>query len=136
MPSLYQYRLFISHAWAYEEAYTRIISFLDAASNFSYSNSSVPQDKAFAGMSSSQLGQQLKYQINPAQCAIVLGGMYVAHSDWIQFEINHALSVGKPILGIQPWGSERMPQALTNAATEIVGWNTNSIVSAIRRLVP
>ena len=87
-------------------------------------------------MRKSELEQQIKNQINPTQCAIILGGMYVAHSDWIQFEIDHARAVGKPILGIKPWGSERVPQALTNAATEIVGWSTSSIVGAIRRLVP
>lgn len=113
-----------------------MIDFLDAASNFSYANYSVPKDKAFEGMNNAQLKQQLQYQINPIQCAVILGGMYVAHSDWIPFEINHALAVGKPILGVRPWGAERMPQALTDAATEIVGWNTSSIVATIRRLVP
>ena len=136
MPYLHPYKLFISHAWAYEEAYTGIIQFLNDASNFSYSNFSVPKDKAFDSMTKSQLQQQLRNQINPIQCAIILGGMYIAHSDWIQFEIDHAVKLDKPILGIRPWGAERMPQALINAATEVVGWNTASIVAAIRRLVP
>lgn len=136
MPTLYQHRLFVSHAWRYENDYTRITEFLDPAPNFSYSNYSVPKPKAFEYMNNAQLKEQLRYQINPTQCVIILGGMYVAHSDWIQFEIDHALAAKKPILGIELWGAERVPQALTNAATEIVGWNTSSIVAAIRRLVP
>lgn len=58
--------------------------------------------------------------------------MYVAHSDWIQFEIDYAKLLNKPIVGVQPWGSERMPSAVTYAADTIVGWNTESIVQAIR----
>jgi Thoeris protein ThsB, TIR-like domain len=136
MPALYQYRLFISHAWDYHESYNRLVEMLNNAPNFIYSNYSVPKSEGFKRMSAADLRQQLKNQINPTQCAIILGGMWVSHSDWIQFEIDHAATVNKPILGIKPWGAERMPQALTNAAKEIVGWNTDSIVSAIRRLVP
>jgi len=136
VPSLHQYRLFISHAWRYDEAYRRIISFLDDAPNFSYSNYSVPAPKAFDFMSQAKLEEQLREQIRPVQVAVILGGMYVAHSTWIQFEIDFALSLKKPILGIQPWGAERMPSAVQNASNKIVGWNTTSIVSGIRQLVP
>jgi len=51
MPALHDYRLFISHAWTYGGAYDRMISFLDNANNFKYSNYSVPVNKAFEGMS-------------------------------------------------------------------------------------
>jgi hypothetical protein len=60
--------------------------------------------------------------------------MYVAYSDWIQTEIDIALEMGKPILGIVPWGSQRIPQAVQDVAEEIVGWNTDSIVGMIRQI--
>ena len=62
--------------------------------------------------------------------------MYVNHSDWIQFEMNFAKSLGKPILGIKRWGEQRTPQSVVDAADEMVAWNSSSIVAAIRRLVP
>ncbi|WP_081612710.1 TIR domain-containing protein [Methylobacterium sp. 88A] len=136
MPYLHQYRLFISHKWKYSEGYDRIIQFLTAAPNFEYRNYSVPEHKAFVGLSTPRLAEQLKNQIRPVQCVIILGGMYVSYSDWIQYEINYAKELGKPILGIYPWGAQKMPLAVTVAADEIVGWNTNSILTAIRRLVP
>lgn len=136
MPYLHTYRLFISHAWRYSDGYARINEFMRAAPNFTYTNYSVPEDKAFVGLNSYQLGEQLKNQIRPVQCVIILGGMYVAHSGWIQYEIDFAKEKGKPILGVIPWGAQRMPTAVTQAATEVVSWNTNSIVSAIRRMVP
>lgn len=52
---------------------------------------------------------------------------------WIQREIDIAVEYGKPIIGIKPWGQEKIPQAVAKVAKEIVGWNTDSIVSAIRK---
>ena len=34
MPSLYDYRLFISHAWKYGDDYDRLVRFLDNANYF------------------------------------------------------------------------------------------------------
>ena len=136
MPYLHNYRLFISHAWRYSDGYQRVVDFLKAANNFQHTDYSVPESKAFGGMTKAQLQDQLRNQIRPVQTVIIIAGMYVSHSDWIQFEIDFAASLGKPILGIVPWGGERTPVAVTNAATEVVRWNTDSIVSAIRRITP
>jgi hypothetical protein len=136
MPALHNYRMFISHAWRYSDGYNRAVRFLDDANNFIYTNYSVPESKAFQGLNNSQLGEQLKSQIRPVQCVIILAGMYVAHSGWIQYEIDFALSLGKPILGIVPWGAERTPMAVQNAATKMVNWNSASIVAGIREITP
>jgi hypothetical protein len=85
-------------------------------------------------MSAAQLTEEIRNQIRPVQCVVIASGMYVAHSAWIQFEIDFARSLGKPILGIKPWGSVNTPKAVSDAASQIVGWNTSSIVSAIRAL--
>lgn len=136
MPYLHDYRLFVSHAWRYSEGYERAVRFLNDANNFSWTNYSVPESKAFAGMTNVQLGEQLKAQIRPVQCVIILAGMYVNHSGWIQFEIDFAKSLGKPILGIIPWGAERTPAAVSNSATKMVNWQSSSIVAGIREITP
>lgn len=130
MPLLTTYRIFISHAWEYNEDYYRLINYLDAAPNFQYANYSVPEHDPVIG--GNQLAENLRNQIRPVQVVLILAGMYVAHSGWLQFEIDFAASLVKPIIGIRPWGAERIPQAVQNAAVEIVGWNTASIVAAIR----
>ncbi|MBA7585303.1 hypothetical protein ES708_27278 [subsurface metagenome] len=56
----------------------------------------------------------------------------MSYSEWIQTEINFASFLDKPIIGIKPWGSERIPSAVQEAAIEMVGWNTSSIIEAIR----
>jgi hypothetical protein len=136
MPTLHNYRLFISHAWRYSEGYNRAVKFLNDANNFSWSNYSVPVDKKFEGMNEAQLQQQLANQINPTQCVIVLAGMYAHYSGWISYEMAYAKALGKPILGIVPWGAERTPKAVSDYATKMVNWNSASIVAGIREITP
>ena len=38
------FNLFISHSWAYSDAYEKLVNLLDARAYFSYRNYSVPQD--------------------------------------------------------------------------------------------
>ena len=40
--------------------------------------------------------------------------------------------MGKTIIAIEPWGSEKTSTVVKNAADKIVKWNTDSIVDAIR----
>lgn len=136
MPYLHNYRLFISHAWKYSEGYERAVQFLNDAPNFIWTNYSVPVDKKFEQMSSQALAEEIRGQIRPVQCVIVLAGMYAAHSGWIQFEIDFAKSLGKPILGIVPWGAERTPLSVALAADRMVNWNSSSIVAGIRGVTP
>jgi len=133
MPLLHRYRLFISHAWKYNDEYNKIIQFLDAAPNFIYSNYSVPQHDPLDAGKTVKLKEGLRNQIRPVEIVIILAGMYVSYSDWIQFEIDFANSLNKPIIAVKPWGSERIPVAVQNSAKTIVGWNTTSIVEAIRK---
>jgi hypothetical protein len=130
MPALRNYKVFISHAWDYNDDYYRLVKFLNGAPNFTWTNMSVPEHDPIA--SSEKLTAALNDQMRPANVFLILCGMYVPHSDWINYEINFARRIGRPIIGIRPWGSERIPEAVQNAATEIVGWNSDSIVSAIR----
>ena len=130
MPQLRKYKVFISHAWAYNDDYYRLEQMLNSASNFDWENLSVPRHDPI--LSSSQLEARLHDQMRPASVFLILSGMYVSQSDWIQYEINFARRIGRPIIGIRPWGSQMIPEAVQRGASEIVGWNTESIVTAIR----
>jgi len=136
MPDLKTYNLFISHAWRYDDDYQRLVRMLRDAPNFNMHNFSVPQHDPVI-VPGSNVGRQrlifeLDQQIKPVHCVLVLGGMYAAYSDWIQKEIEIAQSYRKPIIGIYPWGQFNMPRVVQDASVDIVGWNTNSIVSSIR----
>jgi MTH538 TIR-like domain (DUF1863) len=101
---------------------------------FEWTNYSVPENKAFVGLNATALAEQLRNQIRPVQCVIIIGGMWTNHSDWIQFEMDFTKSIGKPILGVRPRSAKVMPQAVVNAADAVVNWNSDSIVAGIRRI--
>ena len=133
MPELKTYRIFISHAWKYDTEYYKLEKMLKDAPNFRWQNYSVPQHDPLDTTTKKELGQALHRQISPTHIVVILSGMYVAHREWIQKEIDIASEMGKPIIGIKPRGQERIPQAVQDVAKEMVGWYTSSIVSAIRK---
>jgi hypothetical protein len=61
--------------------------------------------------------------------------MYAAHSEWIEYEIKEAKRLGKVIIGVKPWRQERLPLIVQEAANIMVGWNSASIISAVRELI-
>jgi hypothetical protein len=131
MPALRTYRIFISHAWDYNDDYYRCGRLLNEAPNFLWQNLSVPRHDPIKN--TDELAKELHNQMRPADVFVILSGMYVAHSDWIQYELNFARRIGRPIIGVKPWGNVVLPADVQNAANEIVGWNGASIVDAIRR---
>jgi len=82
--------------------------------------------------SKKELKEKLKNRISNCSCIIVLSGMYVAYSEWIDYEIDTAKELGKPIIGVKPWGQERIPSKVQNDSTVLVGWNSSSVVNAVR----
>ena len=132
------YNLFISHSWDYSNAYDGLISLLNNASYFSFRNYSVPKDDPLRIYNSSnykaELRRKVRNQMIYCNAVLVLAGVYASYSDSIDMEISVAKELGKPIIAIEPWGSDRTSVPVKNAATKIVGWNTSSIVSAVREV--
>ncbi|MYF45729.1 MAG: nuclease [Rhodobacteraceae bacterium] len=133
MPILKTRMIFISHAWRYSQHYEKIVEWFDEAPNFIWKNCSVPSTNGLSDKSSKGLMEGMTRQINPSQVVLVLGGMYAAHSDWIEYEISEADRMSKPIVCVKPWGQERIPKIVQDASwCNPVGWNSHSIVSAVR----
>lgn len=136
MPELKTYHIFISHAWKYSEKYNTVVDMLDKAKNFKWKNFSVPEHDPVIDPNTNagkkKLTKELDDQIKPVQCVIIISGMYVSHSEWIQTEIDLALKYKKPIIGLKPRGQQRIPKAVSDVAKVMVGWNTDSLVKAIR----
>ena len=138
MPKLKTYNLFICHAWKYDDQYTRLIKLLSKAKNFRYKDYSVPKDDPVHSIGTdAALKRKIQQRIKLATVVIVVAGMYVPHSKWINIELGLAkngFSSPKPVLAIKPRGNTRLPSDVKEAADEIVAWSTKSIVNAIRRL--
>jgi hypothetical protein len=130
MARLRSYRIFISHAWEYSAEYLRVVRFLDEAPNFRWENLSVPEHDP---LSMRNLAYELRNQMRLADAFIIIAGMYVNHSDSIDFETSFARRIGRPIIALWPRGSMRMPMSIQQAAVAFVGWNGASLVRAIRQ---
>lgn len=137
MPYLKTYDLFVSHAWKYNEDYYGLVNLLNSTINFYWRNYSVPKHDPLVDpntlIGAITLKNALDRQIRPVNCVLIASGMYVCHRRWIQTEIDIAKKYKKPIVGIIPWGQKRIPQEIQDSADELAGWNTISIISAIRR---
>ena len=132
------YNLFISHSWTYKDQYERLVALLQARGYFGWRNCSVPKDDPLhTNGTYRDLYNAIKNQISPSSVVLILAGVYSSYSKWIDKEIHIAQNefhTPKPILAIEPRGSENTSTKVKEAADIIVRWNTESIVSAIREL--
>lgn len=134
MPALKTYVGFISHAWKYHEEYMRLEAMLKSAPQFTFRNASVPRTNGIPPpLTPVKLQNALVEQIRISNVVLILSGMYAAHSDWVHTEISIATSYQKPIIGIIPWGQKMIPKVVQDASKEMVHWQTDSIVAAIRK---
>ena len=132
------YNIFISHAWKYSEHYNKVVQWLNEAQSegkFNWKNYSVPSHDPLIDpntpVGKTKLKAELKEQIRPASKAIILAGMYVSYSDWIDYEIDTSVSFGKYIIGVKPWGQERIPLKVSINSDVLVGWNKDSVINAM-----
>ena len=135
MPQLKNYNLFISHSWAYSDAYEKLCRLLEKASNFVYSNYSIPKEDPVHTKSDSVLYKAIQQKITFCNVIIIMAGKYATYSKWIAKEIQIAkndFAKDKPIIGVRPWANTQVSSLVQNNADALVGWNTSSIVDAIR----
>lgn len=132
------HHLFISHSWAYSDAYQRLVALLNRRRYFRYKNYSVPRDDPIHNAPTVKaLRAAIRQQMAPSGVVLILAGVYATYSRWIDEEI--ALAQGgfeapKPIIAIRPRGSAKTSTTVKDAAARVVGWNKDSIVAAIREV--
>ncbi len=129
------YNLFISHSWAYSDTYENLNKMLSNRPYFNFNNYSVPKnDPIHNAGTDHELELAIKAKVKPCSVIIILAGVYSSYSKWIQKEIRIANSLDKKIIAIEPWGSQKTSVTVKQNAQRIVGWNTDSIIKAIRDL--
>ncbi len=84
MPALKTYRLFISHSWAYGDAYEKLVKFFDEHPNFHWEDYSIPKDDPIHDADDDkQLYEAIKRKIQLVHCVVMLAGIYSTYSKWI-----------------------------------------------------
>lgn len=127
------YNLFISHSWAHSDNYDGLVNLLNSSPYFDYKNYSVPKDDPIHDAEDDyRLKEAIRNQMQHASCVLILAGVYSTYSKWINIEIELAQEMGKKIIAVKLWDSERMSRTVEDAADVIANWRTDSIIYAIR----
>jgi hypothetical protein len=125
-------RLFVSHAFEPADDYHRVFEYLEAAKNFYYRNCSDPERRGAGSLEA--MKEELRRQISLAEIVIVPSSLYQSHRDLIDFQLNCAKGLDKPIVVMESFGvKEKIHVQLEALGDEIVEWNERSIADAIRR---
>ena len=134
MPQLKTYKIFISHSWAYGDAYDKLVKFFNEHPNFTWVDYSVPKnDPIHNAPNDTALYNAIKKQMQLTNCVVMMSGVYSSYSKWINKEIDIAKSeFSKPIVAVEPWGAEKTSKIVKDNADEIAKWQSASIVNAIR----
>lgn len=125
-------RVFVAHAFTVNDDYRRVFEYLEGARNFYYRNCSVPELNV--SLDKDGLKQELRKQIGISEVVLIPAGQYQANKDWMDFQVNCAKGLDKPVLVLEAFGiMEKLPVLLEALADEVVGWNDRDIVDAIKR---
>jgi len=91
-----------------------------------------PNNKPFGRKWHKRSETKAANRISISSCVIILSGMYAKYSRWIDYEIDTTISMGKPIIGLIPWGQERIPLKIRENADVMIGWNSSPLIQAVR----
>lgn len=125
-------RVFVSHTFTKSDEYLRVFEYIESNPNFFYVNTSSPEELPAGG--SEAFKEALRRQIEAAETVIVLSSLYAKKRDWIQYQIDAAQALNRPVIAMKPFGGvEPMPAEIARVARETPEWNEREIVDAIKR---
>lgn len=126
------YSIFISHSWQNSDALESLRKLLNDRGYFNVEFEEVSKDEPINSTNAYYIKQRLAEKIGNSNIVIGLAGMYASYSDWMEWELDKALDLEVPIIGVIPRGQERISTTVSSRSKIDVRWNTESIVSAIR----
>ena len=127
-----EYKIFISHSWQYSNALEALRNLINARSHFSAAYEESTKDKPINSEDESYVKTRLTQKIGNSSIVLALAGVYTSHSSWMEWELDKAIELGIPIVGVIPSGQERISTIVSSRSITDVRWNTESIIAAIR----
>lgn len=128
------YNIFISHSWDHVDDLMNLRKLLNERGYLNVNFEEVPPHDPIDSDNSYYVKKRVAERISNSDVVIGLAGVYASHSDWMQWELDKAIELKKPVLGVIPRGQIYISQVVKNRADQMVRWNTESIVEAIRNL--
>jgi hypothetical protein len=126
------YHIFISHSWQNSEALEGLRKLLNDRGYFNVEFEEVSKDEPINSTNAYYIKRRLAEKIGNSNIVIGLAGMYASYSDWMEWELDKAIELDVPIIGVIPRGQERISTTVSSRSVVDVRWNTESIVDAIR----
>lgn len=97
---------------------------------------SVPRHAPLHINGGSALENAISRRISASEVVLAFAGKYSSYSDWIEFEIETAVWLGKPIVAVVPRGEVQPSTVVMDHHTIEAGWNGKSIREAILDCLP
>jgi hypothetical protein len=128
-------KLFISHSWDHDHHRDGMHGLIGSRwiRGLDWCDTSVPRDEPLHVSGGPPLRRALRDRIFGSDAVVVFAGIYSSYSDWIDFEVTTAAAQFKPIIGVRPRAQQNLSRVVLDDAWEIVGWNAESVTSAIIR---
>lgn len=126
------YKIFISHSWAYTEDLEALQKLLNSRGYFNVEFLEASKKTPINSENAPYVKSVLKGKILQSDIVLGLAGIYASHSEWMIWELETAKSNNIPIVGVIPRGQERISTEVSIRSKVDVKWNTESIVEAIR----
>lgn len=127
------YKIFISHSWSHVNDLKSLRNLLESRGYFNVEFTEFPPTDSINSMNTYYIRQRISERIAASDIVLGIARIYASYSDWMKWELDKAIEKGVPIIGVIPRGQERISAIVNDRADEIVHWNTESIVSAIRK---
>jgi hypothetical protein len=125
-------RIFVTHAWAPNDDYSRVFEYLESSNHFYYFNTTQPEGTRPIDKESER--EELRRQIASCEVVVVLSSVYQAAPDLVLFQMNFAKAADKPVVAMENFGTAvPLPKAIKDLSDEVSDWNQRSLVDALRR---
>ena len=126
------YKIFISHSWNYDDVLQRLKNLLNERGYFPAEYTQVEKSHPINSEYAPAIKAQITRRLEDSDIVLAIAGVYASYSEWMQWEMDKAIDLELNVVGVIPWGQERISTQVYNRSKVDVRWNTESIVDAIR----
>lgn len=128
-----EYHIFISHSWGYPQDLENLRTLLRERGYFNVEFEEPTVKEPINSTNAEYIKCRIREKLRKSNLVLAIAGMYASYSDWIEWELDTAIRLELPIVGVIPRGQERISTTVSSRSKEDVRWNTESIVAAIRK---
>ena len=127
------YNIFISHSWSYPNDLKNLRNLLHKRGYFSVEFEEASAEEPINSQNATYIKTRLKKKISNSNIILGIAGIYASHSEWMEWELDKAKNLYIPIVGVVPWGQQRISTTVSSRSIVDVRWDTESIVEAVRQ---